>query len=479
MKNEGQVLIVEDNKANLEYFKGALLKEGYIVRTATTAVEAIAEWEKEPADVFLTDLVLPDMHGRDLAACILSMTPDVEIIMATGKPSAENTPGELAGHIFTYLIKPVPLEHLKIAVSRAFERMLMLREREDLLEKFKTQVSELEETRRLKKRYLSFIVHELKRPLQALCGASDVLQAEQWDNDEIFTMIRIISRNSRVMVEMINNILNVEKMKYLTEIEDFTEIVVLPLIDTICKDFATIISNKDLDLVIDVPGNLTITADTEKIKAILSNLISNAVKFTATGVVTVSARKAGETVHFSIADTGCGISVEVQELVRHTLNSFNPSGYTVQGTGLGLPFVRDFVNLHGGKIWFESTSGMGTTFHLTLPLKYYTVEQKENTAYLHFLGARLVSQSRELKNVVSLLLENGIKKLLIDLSNVTFVDSVDISLLFGFYQTLRHGNGTLTLNHVSWQVLEILRLTQLDQLIEVIPGPPGDRSEIK
>jgi len=124
-----------------------------------------------------------------------------------------------------------------------------------------------------------------------------------------------------------------------------------------------------LDQALD-PGVSTVQADERKVKQILLNLLSNALKFTPEGGrVTVRARCLGELAEISVIDTGVGIAPEDQGTVFEEFRQVGTASKKVEGTGLGLALCRKFVELHGGKIWVESELGRGSRFIFTLPVR--------------------------------------------------------------------------------------------------------------
>jgi CheY-like chemotaxis protein len=133
---------------------------------------------------------------------------------------------------------------------------------------------------------------------------------------------------------------------------------------------SSLISHAGLTLVTDIEPELpTIIGDRDRLIQVVINLISNAVKFTPSGTITGSARRDGDQVVVSIADTGVGIAPEDQERV---FEQFRQAGDTLtdkpRGTGLGLPICREIVEHHGGRIWVESQVGVGSTFSFTVPI---------------------------------------------------------------------------------------------------------------
>ncbi len=124
----------------------------------------------------------------------------------------------------------------------------------------------------------------------------------------------------------------------------------------------------DLQLKLD-PTEIAVRADERKLRQVVFNLISNAVKFTPPGgSVDVSARLSNGTIEVAVRDNGPGISVEDQDLIFEEFGQArSTTGTRSEGTGLGLPLARRFIELHGGHLWVESTQGEGSTFRFTLP----------------------------------------------------------------------------------------------------------------
>jgi signal transduction histidine kinase len=131
-----------------------------------------------------------------------------------------------------------------------------------------------------------------------------------------------------------------------------------------------LVRDKRVKLEKDVPVELpSVPGDRTRIKQVLLNLISNAIKFTHAGRVLVQVRPEGDSVHVSVADTGIGISpTDLGRLFEPFQRLDNPLAQQADGTGLGLAISKKFVELHHGRIWAESRESQGSTFHFTLPL---------------------------------------------------------------------------------------------------------------
>ena len=342
-------------------------------------------------------------------------------------------------------------------------------EQQEFIRRYSDQVNELGEIRRLKNRYFSFIVHELKRPLTAVLGASDFLTTRGLDIPDSKAMMEIIHRSALVMKEMIENILKLEQMKPLEELDDFTSVSVRKIVETVSRDFEVALQNKGISLNITIDPGLTVPADREKLTAVFSNLLSNSVKFTASGSIIVAARPDAGGVHFLVMDTGRGMSTSEQAYVHRVLSKPGDVKKRSDGSGIGLRIVREFISLHGGKIWFESVPGNGAIFHFTLPNRPVRVSKNDRAASVHFAGTRIGSHATLLKQTILDLIDEGINDIILDISRVEAVNSLEIGVMFGLYRALHEANGTLSLRKTSWQVMEVLRLTQLDRLITILP----------
>ena len=118
------------------------------------------------------------------------------------------------------------------------------------------------------------------------------------------------------------------------------------------------------------PGEITIQADERKVRQVVFNLLSNAIKFTPpAGRIDVSARLVDDVVEVAVADSGVGIRPEDLDLIFEEFQQARSDNGSHEGTGLGLPLSRKFIELHGGRLWVESEPGAGSTFRFTLPVE--------------------------------------------------------------------------------------------------------------
>jgi signal transduction histidine kinase len=241
-----------------------------------------------------------------------------------------------------------------------------------LYEGLSTSNVRLMEASRLKSQFLANMSHELRTPLNSIIGFSKVLlnrlDGELTERQEAY--IRSVHNSSRHLLELINGILDFSRIEAGRLEMRHDRVDVLSLVDECIESSLPLVRDKRLKIEKDVPLDLPeIGADRTRIKQVLLNLMSNAIKFTAAGKILVQVRREGEMLHVSVADTGIGISSgDLARLFEPFQRLDNPLAQQADGTGLGLAISKKFIELHRGRIWAESRESHGSTFHFTLPL---------------------------------------------------------------------------------------------------------------
>jgi len=213
--------------------------------------------------------------------------------------------------------------------------------------------------------------HELRTPLNAIIGFSEVLVERMFGdiNAKQKEYLQDILSSGRHLLSLINDILDISKVEAgRMELQPApTDLrFVLQNSVSLVRERAT---RQGISMALDVGATVgTIEADERRVKQILFNLLSNALKFTpAGGRVTLTARGIGDAVHISVRDTGIGIRREDQDRIFEEFQQAGP-GKAVEGTGLGLALAKRFVEMHGGRIWVDSNVGTGSSFTFTLPI---------------------------------------------------------------------------------------------------------------
>ena len=256
---------------------------------------------------------------------------------------------------------------------------------EDISERKKTEL-QLRESKeaaevgsKAKSEFLATMSHELRTPLNAIMGLSQLLQQEIIGsiNDKQKEYIDCIYSSGVHLLELINDILDLSKVEAGKE-----ELSLLPLqIEDLCNYVISTVresaEEKGLELVYSIEKKLnTCIADERRIKQMLLNLLTNAIKFTSEGKVSLQVKKLPQGIAFRVSDTGIGIKPhQFQYLFEPFKQLDSQLNRQYEGTGLGLSLTRKLARLHGGDVTVESTSGKGSRFTLFLPDSQF---EKEN-----------------------------------------------------------------------------------------------------
>jgi len=231
---------------------------------------------------------------------------------------------------------------------------------------------QLEAASRHKSEFLANMSHELRTPLNAVIGFSEVLIQRMFGEltGKQEEYLKDIHASGQHLLSLINDILDLSKIEAGRmelaladfDLPDAVENVLILMRERAARRGVTLARAVDERLA-------TIRADERKVKQVLLNLLSNALKFTPEGGrIDVRATLRDDAVEIAVTDTGIGIAPEDHETVFEEFRQVGTASRTVEGTGLGLALSRKFVTLHGGRIWVESAVGRGATFTLTLPL---------------------------------------------------------------------------------------------------------------
>ena len=233
---------------------------------------------------------------------------------------------------------------------------------------------EVEQANRAKSEFLANMSHELRTPLNSIIGFSEVLEDKTFGelNTKQQKYVNNIHTSGRHLLQLINDILDLSKVEAGKMDMNYEEFSISDAMQDIGAVFKTQVDKKNISLGLEFDKRLiSINADQKKFKQIMYNLLSNAVKFMPEGgKIIVKSELTDNFIRISVSDTGIGIKPEDQERVFAEFQQIDSkTSRAYEGTGLGLPLTRRFVEMHGGKLWVESEFGKGSTFTFTIPLK--------------------------------------------------------------------------------------------------------------
>jgi signal transduction histidine kinase len=415
------ILLIDDDEVDRLSVKRALKKAQLSAKLieAKNGAEALAQlnlkqnnlvqasetnffWQKVPRnphvfDLILLDYRLPDTDGLHLIPAIKALNVHLPIIVLTGQGDEEIAVEIMKAGAADYLAKSkiepnslaraiknaIRIYQAEQAVRLANQRLqatnelLMLKNRE--LEKQQQQIKlqnlQLQKAYKLKSEFLATMSHELRTPMNAIMGFSQLLLRQFPDPLSVQqqNLVQRIFNNSKNLLDMINEMLDFSKIEAGKLELNPQQFDLIYLITITVEELRSLAVQKQISLVTDIQlKNRFLVQDSNSIKRILVNLISNAIKFTESGTVTVKAWEIESTqIAIAVSDTGIGIAVEDHDKIFQAFRQVDQS-FTRQhsGTGLGLAITQSLVTMMGGKITLQSELGVGSTFTVEIPRKY-------------------------------------------------------------------------------------------------------------
>jgi signal transduction histidine kinase len=280
------------------------------------------------------------------------------------------------GSILDYATVPLPdggvlLSYIDVTDTSRVETAL--RERAEALEA----------ADRLKSEFISSVSYELRTPLTTIIGFAEILSNLYFGalNPRQLEYCRGMLVSSERLLAIIDDMLDLASIEAGKMSLDLAPLDARALVDEVAAVMQDMARSQDLRLTAEYPAEMpTIEGDERRLKQALCNLVSNAIKFTpAGGSIKVAAQIDGDMTLLSVSDTGVGIPVEDQARVFEAFTRVRPdseqAGSSRSGAGLGLSLVKHIFELHGGRVWIESTPGRGTTVVCAVPLRIAELDQ--------------------------------------------------------------------------------------------------------
>ncbi len=387
------ILVVDDIAANRNLLGATLEPKGYEVLLASNGAAALKVAARARPNLILMDVNMPEMDGYEACRQLKGMPglAEIPVIFITANDDPDSlVKGFQAGGV-DYITKPFKAEevlmrvetHVRIhTLTSAVEssnQELALKNSELLteVERRKQAEAKANEANEAKSRFLSFISHEMRSPLNAIIGFSEELVDGL--TDETLAQSRDDATRIRSagghLLGLINNLLDLSKIEAGKMPLNLEEFALIPLVVELGKDVEPLVRRNGNKLTVQSNDEIGIVrADATKLKQILMNLISNAGKFTQNGAITLSFREPadGDVKRFEIAVTDTGIGMtgdQMQRLFQPYQQATDTTAQQYGGTGLGLAISRQFCRLMGGDLAVTSELGKGSTFAVILPFQ--------------------------------------------------------------------------------------------------------------
>ena len=352
-----RILVVDDN-ADMRDYLTRLLQPHWAVDTARDGAEALAFIHERVPDLIVTDVMMPNVDGVSLLRAVRDepRTASVPVILLSARAGEDSRVEGLTAGAADYLVKPFAARELVARVSTHLELGRLRRA--------------AEAANRAKDEFLARLGHELRNPLAPIATALHLLRLRFGNTGEAER--GIIERQVRHLVALVNDLLDVSRITT-GKIEIRKQRLALAdVVATAIEMASPLLDERRHHLSVDVPRRpeLEVDADPDRLAQVVSNLVTNAAKYTEPGgaVSVVAVREDGEIV-LTVRDTGVGIA---PAMLARVFEPFAQESQTLErsrgGLGLGLAIVRSLVALHGGSVHAQSEgAGQGSTFVVRLP----------------------------------------------------------------------------------------------------------------
>lgn len=393
------ILIVDDQQANIDILQGLLEMRGYTNLNSTCDPRMVTGfYESFSPDLILLDLMMPYLTGYQVMEQLMARIPKdtyLPILVLTADITTEARQRALASGAKDFLAKPFDLIEVGLRIDNLlFARYLhqQLQINNQVLEKkVKERTSELEKANielisardkaeasdRLKTAFIRNISHEIRTPLNGIIGICQVMSEGDCSQEEHEEYMTILHSSSDRLLKTMTDYMDISLLVTGNVVVEEADFIPGAILDKIVENFQKPAEAKNLAFKCQIPpgmAEMPLKTDPHLLQKALLQLVDNAIKFTTHGSVSFGYIHKGNEVEFYVTDTGCGIEESAQAtIMEHFVqeNDANTRGH--EGSGLGLTIAKKIIEILGGTLTFTSVKGTGSTFYLTIPSRHLTI----------------------------------------------------------------------------------------------------------
>jgi two-component system sensor histidine kinase/response regulator len=354
------ILVVDDTQTNREIMARILARKKYENKLVASGEEALATIAERLPDLILLDISMPGLNGYQVCERLKAdeRTRNIPVVFISAHDETEDKVRAFHVGGVDYITKPFKIEEV---LARVETQVVLAGQRKAIFE-----------LNEIKDQLLRTVSHDLKNPLHVIMGYASLLMDGGYVSsaEDVGNMSKAIYNSAERMYTLVTNLLE------LSQIEDGAGLQIMPLsLTQLCTDmmpeFEVTAQAKKQTLKVNMPETeIIVNADMMRLGQVLSNLVSNAIKYTPVhGNVSLTLQPEGQMVNVCVQDDGLGIPPDDIPQLFHKFFRVNTSEHrTVEGTGLGLSIVKAIIEQHHGKIWVESELNKGSKFTFSLPI---------------------------------------------------------------------------------------------------------------
>jgi signal transduction histidine kinase len=269
-------------------------------------------------------------------------------------------------------VRPFTDKQIELATTFADQAAIAI-ENVRLFDEIQDKSRQLEEASKHKSQFLANMSQELRTPLNAILGYTELMADGAYGepSEKMSAVLKRLESNGRHLLGLINDVLDLSKIEAGQLVLELSEYSVQDIAQTVRSTLEPLAADKKLAFKVEMGTDLPSgRGDGRRLTQVLINLVGNAIKFTDAGEVAINAKANNGSFYVSVSDTGPGISAADQaKLFQEFQQADNSITRQKGGTGLGLAISKRIIEMHGGRIWIDSTLGQGSTFSFTVPVR--------------------------------------------------------------------------------------------------------------
>jgi two-component system sensor histidine kinase/response regulator len=360
------ILIVDDNKKNLQVLGNVLHEEGYKIAVAQDGYQAVKLAEKIIPGLILLDVMMPGIDGYEVCMSLKSKKElkNIPVIFLTAKSETTDIVEGFKRGGVDYITKPFKKEELLARIGTHME----LANARQLLKK---RAEDLNSANAAKDKLFSIIAHDLRHPLADLKTLLELLlfDYERFTKEDIIRCFKEIRDTTDEAYNLLQNLLQWSRKEMNSLPFEPAFFKLNDVVDSTIRLFRQSTCKKNIKVTFSNGDDIRVFADKNMIETVVRNLVNNAIKFSYNDTtIIIGAKKDNDVVEVRVKDFGHGIKEEHKELLLSENVAISTRGTNNEkGTGIGLNLCRDFIKQNKGRLWFESEEGKGSTFYFTIP----------------------------------------------------------------------------------------------------------------
>lgn len=372
---KANILIVDDIESNRALLEVLVNSTGHIPILAEDGLAAMKQMEKQPPDIVLLDILMPEMNGHEVLKRMKNndVLRHIPVIVISAIDEIDNVVMCIEEGADDYITKPFDPILLRTRIIACLEKKRLHDQEKKLYMELAEKHETLQKAERARDAMAHMIVHDLNNLLTVIMGNLQIMQLDMADNTldgkKLEGYMKTLNRTASEMSSFISSILGVSKLESGDMPVSLTAVNALQVLENLYEQYTPMASEKNVRLSIKSGfADIMARADKSLLPRILQNLLNNALKHTPEETdITMSVERDGKNIVFCIEDCGPGIPEEYRERIFDKFFQIeNDENGEAMGVGLGLTFCKMSVEAQGGKIWIESREVKGSCFKVVL-----------------------------------------------------------------------------------------------------------------